>query len=132
MGRPRAIPQFKPNQPAQAGKWLENLQSVGQAASLPRWVSLPYGDRSSKAGFNVQAWRLASSIMAGARKPRGKITQPHNLAASSATWTAAARRAGLMVTVSGGTLPSIRSIVTRARAFRYDSGGTGTLPNHTE
>ena len=84
-----------------------------------------FADRSRIAGFSVHACRLASSIMAGARKPRGKMTQPHRRGLSSATLAAVASLAGWSSTVSGIGLPSSNSRATLARAFKYISGGTG-------
>src|SRR5436309_455426 len=94
-------------------------------------LEILYEDNHCLAGLSVQAWRLASSIMAGARKPRGKITQPHRFGPSSATWAATARRAGLISMVEEGGLSSTRSRVTWARLCRYASGGTAMLPSQT-
>ena len=60
----------------------------------------------STAGLIVHASRLASSIIAGARKPGGKITQPHSFGSSAETYFAAASFAGRNSTVAGGDRPS--------------------------
>src|SRR5437879_2098101 len=83
------------------------------------------------AGLIVQAWRLASSIIAGARKFGGKMTQPHKFGPSSATYFAAASFAGFTSTVTGAGLPSSMSATTGASADRYASGGTAALPSQT-
>src|SRR5439155_10302460 len=70
--------------------------------------------------------------MAGARKPRGKIIQPHKFGASSATFAAVASLAGFSVIVAGIGSPSISAVATSAKARKYLSGDTGTLPSHTE
>src|SRR5205823_10455044 len=71
-------------------------------------------------------------MSAGARNPRGKMTQPHKLGSSSATCLADASRAGGIDTALGIGLPSLRATETVARACKYDSGGTAVLPNQTE
>src|SRR5947209_1203378 len=69
--------------------------------------------------------------MAGARKPGGKITQPHNFGSSSATYFATPIFAGRIVTFAGGSLPSSRAAATSARPRKYASGGTDTPPSQT-
>ena len=88
-------------------------------------------EASNTAGLIVHACRLANSIIAGARKPGGKITQPHSFGSSSATYFAARKLAGRTSTVCGGGLPSANRQTTGASAARYASGGTAVLPSQT-